>query len=469
MEVEFMHSKKTSGAGASISRRDFLASSVTAGLVLAGAGALASAQAQEAGAPQAAGGNKNPGDLNVALIGFGCQGRVLADSCANIPGIRFTAVCDIWDYARQQAVQRLGVYGHKVNVYENYVEMLSQEKDLQAAIIATPDWMHAEQAKACMEAGLHVYCEKGMATNLEDAKSMVEASRKTQKLLQIGHQRRSNPRYQHAIDKVLTQEKLLGRVTQGYGQWNRAKTPLLSWPSKFTIKQETLDLYGYDNMVQMRNWRWFRRYGLGPFADQALHQLDVFNWGFQAPAQAVTAIGGLDYYHDLEWPDTVMAVLDYPFGGGVSRAYYQVLTATSHGGYVENFMGENGTILISEMMMLGNGAERERRAPELWWQELGRRGLLKPPAKAPAAPVTASKKAVDTRATLAGEKWTFPIELAKPVHQPHLENFFNGIRNGEKLNCPGEVGYQALVTVLKTYEALQSGAKVAIAPEVYKV
>jgi hypothetical protein len=95
--------------------------------------------------------------------------------------------------------------------------------------------------------------------------------------------------------------------------------------------------------------------------------------------------------------------------------------------------------------------------------------LLKPPAKAPAAPVTATKKAVDTRATLAGEKWTFPVELAKPVHQPHLENFFNGIRNGEKLNCPGEVGYQALVAVLKTYEALQAGGRITVAPEEYKV
>jgi myo-inositol 2-dehydrogenase/D-chiro-inositol 1-dehydrogenase len=57
-----------------------------------------------------------------------------------------------------------------VNVYENYAEMLSTEQDLHAAIIATPDWMHAEQTKACLEAGLHVYCEKGMATNLADAK-----------------------------------------------------------------------------------------------------------------------------------------------------------------------------------------------------------------------------------------------------------------------------------------------------------
>ena len=73
--------------------------------------------------------------------------------------------------------------------------MLSDEKDLDAVIIATPDFWHAEQTIACLKAGLHVYCEKEMSNTLEGARKMVQAAKQTGKLLQIGHQRRSNPRY----------------------------------------------------------------------------------------------------------------------------------------------------------------------------------------------------------------------------------------------------------------------------------
>jgi len=171
-----------------------------------------------------AGGGK-PDDINVALLGAGAQGQVLMSACRNIPGIRFKAVCDIWTAYNQKRVSRtLKAYRHVHNTYVDYKEMLDKEKDLDAVIVATPDFWHSEHAVACLEAGLNVYCEKEMSNTLDGAKKMVEAAKKSGKLLQIGHQRRSNPRYRHTYDKLITGAKLLGKITTINGQWNRSKT-----------------------------------------------------------------------------------------------------------------------------------------------------------------------------------------------------------------------------------------------------
>ena len=64
---------------------------------------------------------------------------------------------------------------HPVTAYSDYKEMLAKEKDkLDAVIVATPDWMHAEHTIACLKAGLHVYCEKEMSNDLEKAKQILD-------------------------------------------------------------------------------------------------------------------------------------------------------------------------------------------------------------------------------------------------------------------------------------------------------
>ena len=113
-------------------------------------------------------------DVNVAVIGYGAEGEILTDAAMKIPGVRFRAVCDIWEYRRKMARGRLRSLGHDVNVYEDYREMLDKEdKNIDCVIIATPDWMHAEHSVYCMEKGKHVYCEKEMSNQLEKAKEIL--------------------------------------------------------------------------------------------------------------------------------------------------------------------------------------------------------------------------------------------------------------------------------------------------------
>ena len=119
--------------------------------------------------------------------------------------------------------------------------MLDKEKELDAVVIATPDFWHAQHAVDCLKAGKHVYCEKEMSNTLEGARRMVLAARETGKLLQIGHQRRSNPRYLHCYDKLITEAKLLGRIVTVNGQWNRAVAPDLGAPDRYAIPEARLD------------------------------------------------------------------------------------------------------------------------------------------------------------------------------------------------------------------------------------
>ena len=446
---------------AGISRRDFLKSSAAAGLGAALAG-TALAQAPPQAAPAAA---KGADEVRVAVIGCGAQGRVLIESMLRIPDVRVAAICDIWSYSRQYTGNYLKKYGHAANVYEDYRDLLAAEKDLDAAVVATPDWVHAEQANACLRRGLPVYCEKEMANTLDRARSMVLTARETGRLLQIGHQRRSNPRYIHAIDRLILDRSLLGRVTVAYAQWNRAKADLLGWPEKYAIDQATLDKYGYRSMTEFRNWRLFKKFGGGPMVDLGSHQIDLFSWVYGTHPSSVVASGGLDYYKDWEWYDNVMAIYEFATKEGTARAFYQVQTTTQHGGFYETFMGENGSLVLSEIPQRGNWAMREPHAPE--WDSLAKAGLL----QSESVPIqkSATKNVyVDVRVTAEAGRWPLPVELAKPAHQPHLENFFDAVRRGTPLSCPAELAYESCVAVLKANEAVKARRVMELKPEQFK-
>jgi predicted dehydrogenase len=441
-----------------LTRRDFIRSSAAAGVGMVLAGQTVR---QKPGAAEL----KSADEVRIGVIGTGEQGRVLLESCLRIPGIRIAALCDIWEYSRQYASGYLRKYGQNPVVYEDYRDMLAKAPGLDAAIVSTPDWMHAEHSNACLEAGLHVYCEKEMSNSLEKARSMVETARRTKKLLQIGHQRRSNPRYIHAIDRLMREKRLLGRVNLAFAQWNRSKADMLGWPKKYVMDQAVLQKYGYDSMVEFRNWRWYRKFGGGPIVDLGSHQIDLFSWVFGVNPASVVASGGVDYYRNREWFDNVMAIYEFETKEGVARAFYQVQTTTAHGGFYETFMGDDGSLVISEVPQRGNWALREAHAPE--WDSLVKDGLLLTEA-APIQKLETRNIFLDVRVTAETGRWPLPVELAKPAHQPHLENFFSAVRSGTPLSCPAEAAYESTVAVLKVNEAVKNKSLIRFRPEQFK-
>ncbi len=441
-----------------IARRSFIHSTMALG---SGAVALAAAAAEPA---------KKTEDLNVALVGYGTQGQLLLGAALKTPGIRFRAVCDIWkDFNLDGASQMLRAYKHEHRAYVDFKEMLDKERgNLDAVIIATPDFCHAEQTVAALKAGLHVFCEAPMSNTLEGARQMVQAARASGKILQIGYQRRSNPRYIHCAAKVLRELKLLGAIQAADGQWNRSLQPDRGWPKRATMDEAALAPYGYASMQHFRNWQWYKKLGSGPLGELGSHQLDVFNWFLGAYPSAVLASAGTEYYDKTthEWPDTIMALLEYPARQGVVRVFQQVVTTNGNLGYYEKLLGAEGALVISEAQNLAS-LFREASGPD-WGKWVDLEYLIQS-GKKPVQTEGETKSAVSITETVSPLHYTIPVEINDSFQKLHLDNFFAAIRGEATPNCPPEVGYAAAVLTAKIQEAATTGQKIHLKPEDFAV
>jgi len=409
--------------------------------------------------------------LNTALIGAGDQGKALAEACLKMgkkAHLNFKAVCDIWPYNQNKIVKRLKPYDHQPNTYTDYKEMLDKEKDLDAAIIATPDFCHAEQTIACLEAGLHVYCETEMATTIEDAKKMARTAKKTGKLLQIGRQRRSNPLYIHCQQKLIKDAKILGQITAVNAQYNRSVQTDRGAPKRYALDQKTLEKYGYKSMAQLRNWRWYKGLGSGPVVDHGCHQVDVINWLLGTTPCSIMASGSINFYDKQthQWYDNVTVILEYEIQDRKLIAAYRVLTTNSSQGHFEKFMGSEATLILSEQSDT-SAIYRENWVPEYRWDRWVEKGLLV--KNQPAAHSEENEEeAVELQPSLAAASFDFPVSSDEPSHKLHLDNFFNAVRNKCKLNCPADIALKSTSVILKVNEAVKTGKKITFKPDDFK-
>ena len=491
-----METEKTN----TLTRRKFIAAST-----LAGAGLVLAPRSLNATNANVPSNRPSANAINIGIVGAGAQGVVLLSSLKGIAEggqipFRLKAVSDIWPVARNAAVRRerangvkrsaetdektsLNAYYSDVEGYSTIEEMLEKQKDLDAIFVATPDHWHAPNTITALKAGKHVYCEKMMARTVDEARAMVRTAKETGKLLQIGHQRRSNPNYRFFFNVLLKRFQFLGRVTNANGQWNRAvrmsQDIAMSPGFARQLKDDVLKRAGFMTegksremaIHEFRNWRWFKAYSNGPISDLGAHQIDIFNWVFGRP-HSVIAAGGNDYYSTArdakgqpykprEWYDNVMCIFDYANvpgrpAGEVARAFYQVLTTTSNGGgYFETFMGDRASFKISETTA-NIKAYPEEEGKGLF-NYLVARQLLAPGAPPPPPPTDGI---LDTRASLPPDGFDITSRLGqKYIHQFHIENFLQTIRGdpGVTLNCDGEHAFQSEAPIFRINEAVASG------------
>jgi len=392
---------------------------------------------------------KAPSDeLRIGFIGCGKQHEVLFNAMVNIPGIRYVAACDIMKARLGRTFSAIkSRFDYNINRYLDAEEMLEKEAgNMDAVFVATPDFWHAPHTVMALDAGYHVYCEKMMSHDIDEARGMVAAMDRSGKLCQIGHQRRSNPRYRYVLDELIKKQDIFGRFINMNGQWNRALSSSQDIVSKPSIlpDADTLKRYGFDkgadkalSLDELRhrflNWRFYTSLSGGPISDLGAHQIDIFNWYMGAQPKSVMASGGRSYFKDREHFDNVMCLFDYETPEGSARAFYQVLTTTSAGGgYYETFMGTEGALEMSEREAYTNIYKESGASNGAKWDEMVSRGFLKKESVGVAA---GGSDAIASYESAPPDKYALPGGLNKPPHQPHIENFFDAMHGKAKLTC----------------------------------
>lgn len=264
--------------------------------------------------------------VKAALIGTGDEGGVLVGE-HNPEFLEFIAVCDIRPSNLRRVYEgegkdslRKGLKHHygndcekRIRKYVDYKEMLANEKEIEAVVIATPLVSHAPIAIECLKTGKHVLCEKLMARTIGQCKEMIIAAQNADRILSVGHQRHYSMLYAHA-NEVLA-NGVLGDIKHIRALWHRNFT----WPrldgTKLQYDPETgkpiviegkpvidpattqtelrdnwtppildedakalendIKKYGYKNIVELVRWRLYNRTGGGLMAELGGHQLDA--------------------------------------------------------------------------------------------------------------------------------------------------------------------------------------------------
>jgi predicted dehydrogenase len=456
-----------------LTRRDFLRATAAAGAALAAAPTSLPA-AETAPAPTATAAAPPVKELAVALIGCGMQGLILIDQVMRIDGIRLAAVCDIWPYSQRYATGRIEACGKTATVYADYRDMLKKEKGLDAVLIASPDFCHSEQAAACLAAGLHVYCEEPMAPTAKEARDMVSAACTAKRLLQVGYQRRSSPRYL-AVQEYLAKQKAIGSILSVAAQWNRLGGIGRGWPRDQGLSADDLKKYGYDTMDRFRDWLWFKPFSAGPMSRLGGRQLDALSWLLGAPPRAILATAARHSAAKADWPDAYGVLAEWEIPDGQARrtviGRYQILQGSTYKGFSEELTGTEGCIQVSEAQPPARLIrENDTDMPD-WEKALVKGRITGVPQMLISGGIDRDEDEFYVKppsyALPENRDYLLPV-TERPYFQPHLENFFTAIRQGTPLACPGETGYQALVTALAVNQAVETGKRVELKAEDFK-
>ncbi|HLP74778.1 MAG TPA: Gfo/Idh/MocA family oxidoreductase [Bacteroidales bacterium] len=330
----------------SSSRRDFIrtASVIAAGSVLS-ADALAFARSKVA-----------PSDkIRVALIGANSQGWADLSSFLKNPEVECVAMADVDQNVLSNRTNDILKLGRpKPKLYVDYRKML-ENKDIDAVVIGTPDHWHCLMLVDTLESGKHAYTEKPLGNSIAEINIMHKATKKNNKLVQVGQWQRSQPHFVDAINFVKSGKLGRIRATKAWSfvDWKSAipKVPDSQAPEgvNYNMWLGPAPLRPFNKNRFHQSWRWFWEYGGGVMTDWGVHLIDYILYGMgKSIPKSVMALGGKYAFPDdaMVTPDTMTTLYDF---GDFTMSWEHTIGIglgnwkRPHG---MAYTGENGTLVL---------------------------------------------------------------------------------------------------------------------------
>ncbi len=427
-------------------RRDFIK--------VAGAGAAGIALAPTAASYASIQGANSR--VRVGIVGFSdrCRGALIPAFQNHAEKLNFeiVAVSDIWSLRREEAAANIEKRTGKRPVLCRNNDELYDRKDVDAVIIATADFQHALHGVEAVRAGRDAYVEKPLANTMADAREIRKAVRETKKIVQIGTQRRSSPKYQQAYEYLksgqfgdLVMAEMTWNVNQP-GRWRRPNVvPKLKeqdtdW-KRYLLNRpfEPFDARKY------LEFRLFWPYSSGIPDQWLVHQIDTVHWftGLPRP-RSVVANGGIYLWKDGRRNfDTMTAVFDYGPLNDTTKGFQVLYTSrqTNEAGDVkELYFSNGGTLNLDTGKVTPEGGLRENYAKAMGMK----------------ANLLAEKSLVPE----AGKTETSADTGADNDTSSNMRNWMECVRSRKTPNADVEAGYSHSVALCMTIAALHTGQRI---------
>ncbi len=362
------------------------------------------------------------------------------------------AVSDIWKLRREEGQAFLkNAMGHDIKACMNNEE-LYDTKDLDAAIIATADFQHALHCIEAMKANKDAYVEKPFAETMDDNIAALKAVKATDRIVQIGSQRRSGGNYKAAADFI--QQGKFGPITMVELSWNVNQPGRWRRPALVAkCKEEDVDWKRFLMNRPFEAWdprkyleyRLFWPYSSGMPGQWMSHQIDTVHWFSGLPhPRSVVANGGIYMWKDgrKNW-DTTLAVFDYGPQNDMSSGFQVSFASRMHNGDenpAEIYYSNGGELNLISNKVSPRGGLSERMAAAMNMKA----NLL------PEFTLIDNAPKVVASANTGGDSLT----------SNHMRNWMECIRSRQQPNAPVEAGYSHSIATIMTNAAVRTGYKV---------
>ncbi|MBV8905954.1 MAG: Gfo/Idh/MocA family oxidoreductase [Acidobacteriia bacterium] len=395
--------------------------------------------------------------INVGMIGLGGMGtvhlRAFMKQMDDEKDIRIVAVSDIYTVRKERA-RSIAQLTDK-DVHHDYRDLLARS-DVDAVLIAAPDHWHGQMALDALAAGKDVYLEKPMTHTVEEARVIVDAVKKSGRVLQVGNQGLSAPSTHKSkelieageIGPVLCAQATAARNSL-LGEWNYHIDPegtpenidWIRWLGSAPTRPFSADRYF--------RFRKYWDYSGGIATDLFFHSLGplLYPMGAQFPTR-VSASGGIYVHKDREVPDTYATMIEYPnFYIEMSGSMANAAMGQYHR---QAIYGHKGTLIIEHNQVL----IYPETYPEL--RAFLRHDRSAQQGERPSAP---EPKVYDLP----------PVPPQRDIRTPHTTNFFACVRSRKPPNAPAELGYQMIAAIKLGVDAYREGKTKIFDPETQRV